>query len=98
MINSPSSTGGSIRTTGAAPALQRTSELGQRLWRFADAAFRAWGARRLAREMAHWPEERLRDVGLSRAEVAAAIAGLRRPYRWEPDCVAVKLDPSSFGH
>lgn len=63
-----------------------------------DRALRAWGARRLAREMQSWPDERLRDIGLSRAELADAIEGLRRPFHWVPDHEAAKLDPARFGH
>jgi uncharacterized protein YjiS (DUF1127 family) len=63
-----------------------------------DRALRAWGARRLAREMQSWPDERLRDIGLTRAEIAEAIEGVRRPFRWAPDHEAAKLDPSRFGH
>ena len=63
-----------------------------------DAAFRSWGARRLAREMQSWPDERLKDVGLSRAEIASAIEGVRRPFQWVPDHDAAKMTPSRFGH
>ena len=62
-----------------------------------DRALRAWGTRRLAREMESWPDERLRDIGLTRAEIGAAIEGLRRPFRWVPDHDAAKLDPARFG-
>jgi hypothetical protein len=68
--------------------------LGQRCERI----LRAWGARRLAREMQSWPDERLRDIGLSRAELAAAVEGVRRPFHWVPDHEAAKLDPGRFGH
>jgi uncharacterized protein YjiS (DUF1127 family) len=63
-----------------------------------ERALRAWGARRLAREMQTWPDERLRDIGLTRAEIAGAIEGLRHPFRWVPDHDAAKLDASRFGH
>lgn len=70
----------------------------QRLVRRADTALRAWGARRLAREMQSWPDERLRDIGLSRAELVGAIEGVRRPFHWAPDHDAQKMDPARFGH
>ncbi len=63
-----------------------------------DRALRAWGARRLAREMQTWPDERLSDIGLTRAEIASAIEGIRHPFHWVPDHDAAKLDPSRFGH
>jgi len=53
--------------------------------RAADAFCRAYAARRLLREMRDWPDHRLRDIGLTRAELAAAILGVRRPYRWVPE-------------
>src|SRR5687768_5930792 len=80
------------------PALGLAQDFARRALGFADALFRAWGARRLAREMAVLPDYRLKDIGLSRAEIGAAIAGFRRPYRWEPDCDLAKMDPSRFGH
>ena len=70
----------------------------QRLWQRCDVAFRSWGARRLAREMQSWPDERLKDVGLSRAELASAVEGVRRPFRWTPEHDAEKMDPARFGH
>jgi uncharacterized protein YjiS (DUF1127 family) len=70
----------------------------QRLKHRCDRALRAWGARRLAREMQSWPDERLRDIGLSRAEIVRAIEGVRRPFHWAPDHDARKLDPTRFGH
>ncbi len=69
-----------------------------RLARRGERALRAWGARRLAREMQTWPDERLRDIGLTRVEIASAIEGIRHPFRWVPDHDAAKLDPSRFGH
>lgn len=63
-----------------------------------ERTLRNWGARRLAREMQSWPDERLKDIGLTRAELASAIEGVRRPYRWVPDHDARALDPSRFGH
>ena len=68
--------------------------LGQRCER----ALRAWGARRLVREMQSWPDERLKDIGLSRADLASAVEGVRRPFFWVPDHEAAKLDPTRFGH
>ncbi|HEY7610732.1 MAG TPA: hypothetical protein VIF14_16000 [Alphaproteobacteria bacterium] len=70
----------------------------ERLRHRCDLALRAWGARRLAREMQAWPDERLQDIGLSRAELVSAIEGVRRPFRWVPDHDAAKMDPSRFGH
>ena len=69
-----------------------------RLWHRCHLLLRAWGARRLAGDMRAWPDERLRDIGLSRADLAAAIEGVRRPFHWVPDHDAAKLDPSRFGH
>lgn len=69
-----------------------------RLGHRCDRALRAWGARRLAREMQSWPDERLSDIGLTRAELADAIEGVRRPFHWVPDHEAAKLDPARFGH
>lgn len=63
-----------------------------------DLALRAWGARRLVREMQSWPDERLRDIGLSRAEIVGAIEGMKRPFRWVPDHDGSKMDPNRFGH
>lgn len=87
-----------------APAARRLQRLryhaaraSARLVLWCDHALRAWGARRLAREMESWPEERLRDIGLARAEIGAAIEGVRRPYRWVPDHDAARLDPERFG-
>ena len=89
---------------GAAPA-RRLRRLGfhagralARIVRRCDRALRAWGARRLAREMQSWPDERLSDIGLSRAALADAIEGVRRPFRWVPDHEPAKLDPTRFGH
>lgn len=70
----------------------------RRLWERGDLFLRAWGARRLVREMQAWPDERLRDIGVSRADLVGAIEGVRRPFRWVPDHDASKLDPSRFGH
>jgi len=70
----------------------------ERVWRRCDLAFRAWGARRLLREMQSWPDERLRDIGLSRCEIASAIEGVKRPFQWVPDHDAAKMDPARFGH
>ena len=70
----------------------------QRIERRCDLALRAWGARRLVREMQTWPDERLKDIGLSRAELMGAIEGIRRPFRWVPDHDARKMDPARFGH
>jgi uncharacterized protein YjiS (DUF1127 family) len=70
----------------------------QRLERRCDLALRAWGARRLVREMQTWPDERLKDIGLSRAELMSAIEGVRRPFHWVPDHDARKMDPARFGH
>ena len=63
-----------------------------------DLFLRAWGARRLVREMQAWPDERLKDIGLARADLDAAIAGVRRPFRWVPDHDARQMDPARFGH
>jgi hypothetical protein len=70
----------------------------QRIERRCDLALRAWAARRLVREMQAWPDERLRDIGLSRTEIASAIEGVRRPFRWVPDHDTSRLDSAHFGH
>jgi uncharacterized protein YjiS (DUF1127 family) len=59
--------------------------------------FRTWAARRLVREMQAWPDHRLKDIGLTRSDIATAIEGMRRPFRWVPDHDAAKMDPSRFG-
>ncbi len=69
-----------------------------RVWQRCDRLLRAWSARRLAREMELWPDERLRDIGLSRTDIASAVEGVRRPYRWVPGHEAATLDPARFGH
>ena len=61
-------------------------------------AFRAWAAQRLAREMQTWPEERLRDIGLTRGALVAAVEGVKRPFQWVPAHDAAKMDPARFGH
>jgi hypothetical protein len=48
--------------------------------------------------MQSWLDERLKDIGLSRAELASAIEGVRRPFRWQPDREGPPLDPERFGH
>jgi hypothetical protein len=48
--------------------------------------------------MQSWPDERLRDIGLSRADLAGAIEGVRRPFQWVPAHDGKKLEPSRFGH
>ena len=70
----------------------------ERLRRRCDRALRASAARRLAHEMQSWPDERLRDIGLSRADLAGAIEGVRRPFQWVPAHDGKKLEPSRFGH
>ncbi len=89
---------------GAAP-LRRLAHLNLRAARAfdrmrqrCDRALRVWDARRLAREMEMWPDERLRDIGLSRADVASVVEGVRRPYCWVPSHEATSLDPARFGH
>ncbi len=76
----------------------RADRLLERLRHRCDLALRAWGARRLVREMQSWPDERLKDIGLSRADLVHAIEGVRRPFRWVPDHDASQMDPSRFGH
>lgn len=94
----------SILGTGAASArrLRRAGFHAERtvarLAMRCDRALRAWGARRLAREMESWPDERLRDIGLARAELANAIEGVRRRFHWVPDHDSAKLDSARFGH
>jgi uncharacterized protein YjiS (DUF1127 family) len=70
----------------------------QRVKHRCDRMLRNWGARRLAREMQSWPDERLKDIGLSRAELVNAIEGVRRPFHWAPDHDERKLDATRFGH
>ena len=50
----------------------------------ADRLCRNHAARRLAREMRDWPDERLKDIGLTRAELANAIRGVKNPFHWTP--------------
>jgi hypothetical protein len=47
--------------------------------------------------MQAWPDHRLKDIGLTRSDIATAIKGMRRPFRWVPDHDAAKMDPSRFG-
>lgn len=64
----------------------------------ADGVCRAYAARRLLREMQEWPDERFRDIGLTRAELANAVLGTRHPFRWVPESHATRLEPARFGH
>jgi len=47
-------------------------------------------AERLARETVHelkgWDDHMLRDIGIERMDVEAAVRGVRPPFRWQPDC------------
>jgi len=58
-------------------------------------AFAAVAAERAARiaihELKNWDDHMLRDVGLERMDVEAAIRGVRTPVRWEPDCDPAQL-------
>ena len=90
---------------GAAALARRLSHLRfqaalhlERLRRRCDRALRASAARRLAHEMLSWPDERLRDIGLSRADLAGAIEGVRRPFQWVPAHDGKQLEPARFGH
>ena len=69
-----------------------------RAWARCDRAMRVWSARRLAHEMQNWPDERLKDIGISRAELIGAVAGLKRPFHWVPDSEPRSLDRDRFGH
>lgn len=51
----------------------------------ADRFCRAYAARRLLREMRDWPDERLKDIGVTREELANAIRGAKQPFRWTPE-------------
>ena len=82
----------------ARAAGRRAALLAQPILRAADAVCRNWAARRVLREMQSWPDGRLRDIGLSRAELAAAVLGTRRRFRWVPESEATALEPSRFGH
>lgn len=42
-------------------------------------------ARNAIHELRSWDDHMLRDVGLERMDVEAAIRGVRRTLRWEPD-------------
>ncbi len=44
----------------------------------ADALCRAWTVRRILRELREMPDYRLRDIGLARSEIEAAVRGLDR--------------------
>jgi uncharacterized protein YjiS (DUF1127 family) len=98
----PSSLGENARATALARRLGRLRHRAgrglQRLLERADLWLRAWAARRLAGEMAAWSDERLRDIGLSRSDLASAVEGVRRPFRWVPDHDASRMDPARFGH
>ena len=52
--------------------------------RTGDRLCRDFAARRLMREMCDGPDERLKDIGLTREELANAIRGVREPFRWTP--------------
>ena len=57
-------------------------------------ALAAVAAERAARKAVHalesWDDHMLRDVGLERMDIEAAIRGVRPPFNWEPDCDPVK--------
>src|SRR5262249_9447226 len=63
-----------------------------------ERALRAWNARLVVRELVAWPDERLKDIGLSRAAIVSAVEGVQRPFQWVPDHDASQLEPSRFGH
>jgi uncharacterized protein YjiS (DUF1127 family) len=43
-------------------------------------------ARATVRELESWDDHRLRDIGLERMDVEAAVRGVRPLFRWQPDC------------
>lgn len=47
-------------------------------------------AARLASKTIHelegWDDHMLRDIGLERMDVEAAVRGVRPPFHWQPDC------------
>ncbi len=43
-------------------------------------------ARRAARELKGWDDHMLRDIGLERMHIDAAVRGVQTPFGWEPDC------------
>ena len=47
-------------------------------------------ARNAIHELERWDDHMLRDIGLERMDIEAAIRGDRRPFGWEPDCDPVK--------
>jgi uncharacterized protein YjiS (DUF1127 family) len=49
-------------------------------------------ARETVRELERWDEHMLRDIGLTRMDVEAAVRGVRRPFRWQADCDQAALD------
>jgi hypothetical protein len=72
------------RRVAASPAARALRDAAVAALRAADRVCRAYAARRLAREMRDWPDERLEDIGLTRAELADAIRGVKQPFRWTP--------------
>lgn len=48
-------------------------------------------ARQSARELKGWDDHMLRDIGLERMHIDAAVRGVNTPYGWEPDCDPAKL-------
>lgn len=48
-------------------------------------------ARQSARELKGWDDHLLRDIGLERMHIDAAVRGVNTPYSWEPDCDPAKL-------
>lgn len=49
-------------------------------------------ARETVRELERWDEHMLRDIGLTRMDVEAAVRGARRSFRWQADCDQAALD------
>jgi len=43
-------------------------------------------ARKVARELKGWDDHMLRDIGLERMHIDAAVRGVKTAYSWEPDC------------
>jgi len=50
-------------------------------------------ARATVRELEGWDDHMLRDIGLRRMDVEAAVRGVRPPFRWQPDA-----DPAALDH
>ena len=48
-------------------------------------------ARRTAHELKGWDDHMLRDIGLERMNVDAAVRGTSPTFHWQPDCDPAEL-------